>query len=307
MAEEKQKYSREIDFINKRYLFMVISCILFILTILVLIFKGLNLGLDFTGGTLLQIVINKDIPIGEFRKILANQGISGFSLQNVYTSDKLKKEYIIRVKSIKQEGQEVKNKIEEILNSLSTSEQKVEYEILRSEYVGPVIGKYLTQKALYAIIFSLVGIIIYVGIRFKSSIWGVAGVIALIHDVVLTLGFLTLLNKEITISVIAALLTLAGYSINDTIIIFDRIRENLSLLRKETLDKIMNYSINQILIRTVLTSATTFIAVLSLYILGNEIIKDFALSLLFGIIVGTYSSIYIASAIVLEYNRLTKK
>jgi len=165
-------------------------------------------------------------------------------------------------------------------------------------FLNPVLGVGMPLR----VINSVVG-----GIRFGSSIWGVAGVVALAHDVFLTIGFLTLLGKEITITVIAAILTLAGYSINDTIVIFDRIRENIKLMRKETLERIINISINQNLSRTILTSGTTLAAGLSLYILGNQIIKDFALSLVFGVIVGTYSSIFVASALVLEYNLLKKK
>jgi preprotein translocase SecF subunit len=167
--------------------------------------------------------------------------------------------------------------------------------------VGPRIGKYLTNRALLAIILSLSGIIIYVAFRFKSPVWGISAVIALLHDVFIVLGLFCIFDKEITLTVIAAVLTLAGYSVNDTIVIFDRIRENLSLMRKETLNKIINTSINQTLSRTAITSLTTEFVLLSLFFLGGEVIHDFSFVLLFGVVIGTYSSIFIASPIVYEF------
>ncbi|MFN3967222.1 MAG: protein translocase subunit SecF, partial [Endomicrobiia bacterium] len=180
--------------------------------------------------------------------------------------------------------------------------------IERTEFVGPSIGRHLTKRAIYAILLSLLGIIIYVGIRFKSTVWGVSGVVALAHDVFITIGLFSVLNKEINLTVIAALLTLAGYSINDTIVIFDRIRENLSLLRKEPLEKIINTSINQTLSRTIITSLTTELVVIALFFFGGKVIHDFSLAFLFGCIIGTYSSIFVASPMVLEWiNYRTRK
>lgn len=293
---------KEIEFMKYRKIALISSSICIFITILIMfINKGLRLGLDFTGGTLIQVSIqNKDIDISKLRKIFIDNGyIQGLEIQNIVSSDEMK-EFLIKLKFEQQK--EITGKIKELFDI-----NNIKYEIIRIEYVGPTIGKHLTSKALYAIIFSLIGIIIYVALRFGSSIWGVAGVIALVHDVFLTLGFLTILGKEITITVIAALLTLAGYSINDTIVIFDRIRENMKLFRKEKLEKVMDVSINRTLTRTLLTSGTTLAAVLALFILGNQVIKDFALSLVFGVIVGTYSSIFIASALVLEYNIMNKK
>jgi preprotein translocase subunit SecF len=287
---------KEIEFIKHGRKFLLLSGMCILITIVVLILnKGLNLGLDFTGGTLIQVKLyNKNIDIAGLRKILSDEGYTkGIELQSIVSSGDYK-EFLIKLKYAQQE--DVAKKIEEIF-----VKKNINYEVVRIEYVGPTIGKHLTTKALYAIIFSLLGIVVYVAFRFGSSVWGVAGVIALVHDVFLTVGFLTILGREITITVIAALLTLAGYSINDTIVIFDRIRENMRFMRKEQLDRIMNISINQTLTRTLLTSGTTLIAVLSLLILGNQVIKDFALALTFGVVVGTYSSVYIASALVLEY------
>lgn len=294
---------KEIEFVANRRKFLLLSAICVAVTIAIIIFnKGLNLGLDFTGGLLVQVkIINKgDIDVHTIRSMLSSSFTKGVEIQNIVSPQKEVKEFLIRIKH-----QQEKNLIDEIKNIFLSN--NLSYEIVRVEYVGPTIGKHLTKKALYAIIFSLAGIIVYVGIRFGSSVWGVTGVIALVHDVFLTIGFLTLLGKEITLTVIAALLTLAGYSINDTIVIFDRIRENIKLMRKEPLEKIMNISINKSLSRTLLTSGTTLAAAVSLYILGNQVIKDFALTLIFGVIVGTYSSVFIASALVLEYTQLVKK
>ncbi|MFN3551290.1 MAG: protein translocase subunit SecF [Endomicrobiia bacterium] len=293
---------KEIEFMKYRRNFLILSLILTGITLVIMIVnKGINLGLDFTGGTLIQVNIkDKDMDISKLRKLFFDNGYTkGLELQSIISLSDIK-EFLIKFKFEQQE--EIAKKITEIFDK-----NNIQYDVIRIEYVGPAIGKHLTLKALYAIIFSLLGIVVYVALRFGSSIWGVAGVIALAHDVFLTLGFLTILGKEITITVIAALLTLAGYSINDTIVIFDRIRENIKLLRKESLERIMNFSINQTLTRTILTSGTTLAAVLALFIFGNQVIKDFALSLVFGVIVGTYSSIFIASALVLEYNLINKR
>lgn len=292
---------KEIEFINKRKFFMLFSLALIIFTIIFLIInKGLNLGLDFTGGTIIQVKIkNTQIDIAELRQMLSQQNISAFEIQNILTNTSESKEFLIK---IKQTNEEISQQIEEVFKN-----KNLNYEIIRREFVGPTIGRYLTKKALLSILFSLLGIIIYVAFRFGSSIWGISGVIALAHDVFLTIGFLTILGKEINLTIIAALLTLAGYSINDTIVIFDRIRENIKLFRKESLDRIMNISINQTLTRTLLTSGTTLMTIIALLVLGNRIIKDFALTLLFGVIIGTYSSIFIAAALVLEYNILKQK
>lgn len=292
---------REIEFINKRRSFMLLSLLLVVFTIILLIInKGPNLGLDFTGGTIIQVKINSpSINIAELREILLQQNLPSFEIQNILTTSPESREFLIKVK---QTNEEIFQQIEEIFKN-----KNLNYEIIRREFVGPTIGKYLTKKALLAILFSLLGIIVYVAFRFGSSIWGISGVIALVHDVLLTVGFLTILDKEINLTIIAALLTLAGYSINDTIVIFDRIRENIKILHKESLDRVMNISINQTLTRTLLTSGTTLMAIVALFILGNRIIKDFALTLLFGVIVGTYSSIFIASALVLEYHILKQR
>jgi len=282
-----------IDFIGKRYISISFSILLILITIVSLIIhKGPNLGIDFTGGILVQIKFKQLPKLLELRNILSEGGINNPELKTFPGINSV----IIQIKTKQEESEQITTKIKDIF-----LKKNIEFNVERVEFVGPKIGKYLSNRAILSILLSFLGIIIYVALRFKSSIWGVSGVIALIHDVFITMGLLSILNREITLNVIAALLTLAGYSINDTIVIFDRIRENLTLQRKEPLDKILNISINQTLSRTIITSLTVELVLLVLFLLGGEVIHDFALSLLFGCFIGTYSSIFIASPIVYEW------
>jgi len=290
---------REIEFIAPRRLFFLVSGALVLASIVMLVSGRLKLGIDFTGGTVVQMGFKQNVDTAQLRAALAGR-FPGVDVQSVAAQGPYIREYIVRVNDSAEKSQTEKRVSEAV------AAQGIPFEVMRVEYVGPTIGRHLQNRAFQAIGFSLLGIIVYVAFRFKSSVWGVAGVVALAHDVLLTLGFLMLMNREITLVVIAALLTLVGYSINDSIVVFDRIRENMRLNRTDPLDRVMNRSLNQTLTRTILTSATTLVAVGMLYVLGNEVIKDFALTMLFGCIVGTYSSIYVASAMVLEYRTLGK-
>ncbi len=291
-----------IDFINKRYIFFGISLTLVVITILSIIIRGgLNLGIDFTGGIMTEIKFSEPVDLTTIRKILSRVDIPKFELQSVPKRNSV----IIRVKGTEEIIEILSSKIKTTFEKSKEIPQNPIIE--RTEFVGPTIGKHLTKRALYAIILSLFGIIIYVGIRFKSTIWGISGVIALAHDVFITVGLFSVLNREIDLTVVAALLTLAGYSINDTIVIFDRIRENLSLLRKESLEKIINASINQTLSRTIITSLTTELVVIAIFFFGGEVIHNFSLAFLFGCFIGSYSSIFIASPIVFEWTRHSAK
>lgn len=184
---------------------------------------------------------------------------------------------------------------DEVLNLLRRHFYLGEFSIIKTEIVGPKVGKALQRQAISATLYALGGMLVYIAWRFKGAVYGTAAVLAVFHDVIITLGFFSFFNKEISLTVIAALLTLVGYSMNDTIVVFDRIRENLKILRKESLSAIINRSINQTLSRTILTSGLTFMTVLSLYIFGGEVINGFAFAMVIGIIIGTYSSIAIAS------------
>lgn len=281
----------DFDFIGKRKTFFGLSGLLILISIVSIFFhKGLNFGIDFAGGTLIQLKFAQRISLVDARSILSRNGIKG-ELQDFPQQNSI----IIRVKGTES------GITEEIQNIFKKEIPQNPYILERAEYVGPTVGRHLINKAYLALFWSFVGIIVYVAIRFKSGIWGVTGVIALVHDVFITVGLLSLFNREITITVIAALLALSGYSINDTIVIFDRIRENIRLYRKDTLYQLINRSINDTLSRTIITSLTTWLVVLALFFFGGIVIHDFSLVLLFGVVIGSYSTIFVATAIVYEW------
>jgi preprotein translocase subunit SecF len=288
-----------IDFVNKRKLFFMISASLILIGAVSLFFvRGLNLGIDFKGGILIQMLFEKQMNMDDLRSTLSSEGIEGFELQSSENNS-----VIMRIKRSDFNAEGFSKKISNLFTEKYPDNPM---EIERTEYVGPAIGRHLVKQAMFAVVFSMFGIIFYVAIRFHSGLWGIAGVVALAHDVFIVIGIFSILDKEITLTVIAAILTLAGYSINDTIVIFDRIRENIRMLAKEDLATVINKSINQTLSRTVITSLTSFLVVLSLYLFGGEVIHDFAFALLIGIVVGTYSSIYIASPLVYEWETYRK-
>lgn len=291
------KTKPHIDFLKKRYLFFGISGALMIVSVLVIPLRGgLNLGIDFTGGTVIQVSFNNTIPSQIIRKALAQGGVGNADIQSIPEHNG----FIIRIRQEKTTGlEEISNMV---LNSLKTAVPENTVTTLeRVEYVGPAVGQYLMRQAMWAVLLSLLGIIVYVGFRFRNLVWGVAGVVAIMHDVFSTVGVLTLFNREITITVIAALLTIAGYSINDTIVIFDRMRERTKLYRKESLYEAINNSLNDTLSRTLLTAFTVFLAVVSLYLFGGEVLRDFSLALLWGVFVGCYSTLAIAVPLVYEW------
>ncbi len=295
-------HKSNINFIGHRWIFFTISAIVILAGVASLITKGgPRLGVDFTGGSLLQVKFNQTVTTGEIRKTLDEKGFNNAEIQSFLDSNV----FIIRIKKAAIPMTEVANKVEE---TFKAKWGEGSFTIERTEMVGPRVGETLSEQALWAVILSWIGIIIYVAFRFKSPAHGVAGVIALAHDVIITIGFFSLLNKEITLTIIAALLTLIGYSINDTIVVYDRIRENMRLLRSKTLKEIINTSLNDTLGRTVITSLTVIMVLLALYIWGGEVIHDFSLALLIGAVVGTYSSVGIASPLVYEWEtRKAKK
>ncbi len=284
-----------IDFIGKRNIFFFISGMLILSGIVSLIVKGgPKLGIDFTGGTLTEVKFKELPPLEQLRKIFADQGINISELQ----SFPYQRSVILRTKLT---GQDQSELISQIRKALIDSFGESYFEIIKSEYVGPAIGRHLLKRAGLAIIFSLLGIVIYVAFRFKSSVWGTAGVIALAHDVFITLGIFSLLNKEVTILVISALLTLAGYSINDTVVIFDRMRENLRLRRNLPFNELINLSVNETLSRTIITSLTVFLVLVAFFFFGGEVIHDFSFALLFGVVIGSYSTIFVAAPLIYEW------
>jgi len=286
-----------IDFVGKRKIFITISILLILAGIISLIIKGgPKYGVDFAGGTIVQIKFKKPIQIGQLRKAMGKD----VSVQSFGDSGN---EFLLRFAQSSADTEALSKDIKE---KLIKNFGKGSYEIRRIEMVGPKIGKDLRKKGLLAVIVALIGILIYISVRFEFR-FAVGAIIALVHDVLITLGMFSILNKEIDLTVLAAFLTLVGYSLNDTIIVYDRIRENMKKYVKGLFANIINRSINETLSRTILTSGTTLFVVLALFLFGGGVIHDFALALLIGIIVGTYSSIYIASPILLLLDKKKKK
>jgi preprotein translocase subunit SecF len=293
-------HGAHINFIGLRKYFYALSALLALATVAALgARRGLNPGIDFAGGTLVQGFFKDPVALKDVRAALEKGHLSGGELQSVPGHNAV----IIRFKT----QHEAKEKSGDLaVQAFAAAFPANPFQVERVEFVGPVVGRHLMKRAWLAFLFSMGGIAVYVALRFRRWVWGWAGVLALCHDVFLTVGFMAVLGKEMSISVMAALLTLAGYSINDTIVIFDRIRENLRARRKEPLDVLMNRSCNQTLSRTVITSLTVFIVLTSLLLFGGEVIRDFALAMTFGVVVGSYSTIFIASAMVYDWQKNRK-
>lgn len=284
------------QFIEKSKGFVVFSGILIAITLFSIFFhNGLNYGIDFNGGSLVQLKFTETPDLSLIRKQLTADGMGNVEVK---TFGELK-DNEIQLGLEKEDGFSVVDKVRKLMNE----NYKGKYEIRREEVVGPKIGSELKTKMGGALFLSLLAIILYIWFRFRL-VFGFAAIAALFHDVIITLGVFSLLDLEISISIIAAFLTIVGYSLNDTIVVFDRIRENDKLLsRSKDFKSIVNISINQSLSRTVITSLTTFAAVLVLYVFGVAVIKDFALALMVGVAIGTYSSIGVASALLVNWKK----
>ncbi len=287
------------DFLKRKAIFISIS-ILLILSGVVSIFMrgGLNYGIDFAGGTLVQLKFKQPANIGEIRESLKKIDLGESVIQEYGTPE----EVLIRVEK---SSQGLKNLSDRITESLHKAFGKKSFIVERVEVVGPQVGRDLREKALLALLYAIIGVLIYITFRFEFR-FAVGAVLALVHDVLITVGVFSLLNKEFTLPIVAAVLTIIGYSLNDTIVVFDRIRERFRLKKKEGYEVTVNRSINETLSRTLLTSLTTLVVVVALFFLGGEVIHDFAFALIVGIVVGTYSSIFIASPIVVVFQRFTK-
>jgi len=283
-----------IDFVGKRKIAFMISAGLIIIGLISLIaHKGPVLSIDFAGGTLLQIKFEKDLSVQEIRSSLEKIGWGDSEIQKFGEGN----EVLIRVK--KQEvGTMVSDQIKDVL-ARDFPDNK--FEVRREEKVGPKIGRELKRKAIWAIIYAMIGILIYISWRFEFK-FAVGAIVALFHDVLITLGIFSLLNKEISLTIVAALLTIVGYSLNDTIVVYDRIREDLGIMRNQSYEAIVNASINQTLSRTIITSLTTLAVTICLFLLGGAVIRDFAFALMIGVVVGTYSSIFVASPVLIEWH-----
>ncbi|MCP3178021.1 protein translocase subunit SecF [Desulfuromonas sp. KJ2020] len=292
-----------LDFVGKRKLAALFSAVLLVVGFLSLIMHGgPNYGIDFSGGTLVQVKFNQTTSAGEIKSSLTGLDLGGVVVQQFGDEGN---EFLIRSQNT---STELKGLSLEISQVLEKSYGEGQVEVRRAEMVGPQVGKDLREKGLMAILYALVGILIYVTWRFEFR-FAVGAIIALAHDVFITLGAFSLFGKEIDLPIIAAFLAIIGYSLNDTIIVYDRIRENMGKHGKDGFASVVNRSINETLSRTILTSGTTLLVVLALFTLGGGVIHNFAFALLVGIIVGTYSSIFVASAILVFWDnyRSTKK
>ena len=284
------------DFVGRMNYAFGISLALIIISIASIVWHGgLNYGIDFAGGTLVQIKFQKETPAERIHSALKPIGLENSIIQSFGPN-----EVVVRVGEVERAGGELSQKIKE---SLAQALGEGAFEVRRVEVVGPKVGRDLTRKAILAIVFSWIGMLVYIAWRFEFR-YAVGGILALVHDTIITIGAMSLLNKEFDLTIVAALLTIIGYSINDTIVVFDRIRENVRKNIKQPLAEVINSSINQTLSRTILTSLTVFLVLLALFFLGGPVIHDFSFALLVGVVVGTYSSIFIASAIVLAWERV---
>jgi preprotein translocase subunit SecF len=285
--------STNIQFVNNRRIFFIISAVLVLASVLVIIFKGFRYGVDFTGGGLVQVRFSQPVKIDAVRAALAAMGEPGASIQQTETGD-----FLIRVKPSAKGGDE-SGFSTRLRQQFATSFPGISFEVLRDEAVGPRISKELQGKVILAVLIGIIGILIYVSFRFDFR-FGTGAVLALIHDTLIVLGFCSLFNREITTTLIAAILTVIGYSVNDSIVVSDRIREDTKKIRKESFAEIANLAINQTLNRTVITALTTLFVSIALMILASAEIRDFAFAMTVGIIFGTYSSIFIVANLVVE-------
>ncbi|MBM4271445.1 MAG: protein translocase subunit SecF [Deltaproteobacteria bacterium] len=285
-----------IDFVGKMKIAFFCSLAMIIISIISVIWHGgLNYGIDFAGGTLVQIKFQNEPLIDSIRSAFKTIGLENSIIQSFGSQ-----EVVVRTAESPSDPKGLSTRMGD---ALEAAYGKGSFEIRRVEVVGPKVGVDLTRKAIFAIVFSWIGMLIYIGWRFEFR-YALGGILALVHDVIITVGVFSLLNKEFDLTIVAALLTIIGYSINDTIVIFDRIRENARKNIRQNLGEVINASVNQTLSRTILISFTVFIVVVVLFFFGGAVIHDFAFALIIGVVVGTYSSIFIASPIVLAFEKI---
>lgn len=291
MSHIQVKKETMINFMSKRKIALIFSLLLIIASIGSIFIKGLNLGIDFTGGYLIEAGYKTDVDLDEVRTALATAGFKDAQVQNFGSS----KDIIVNIAPRKEINKAaIGDNILTILKT--TSSEKVE--MRRIEFVGPQIGDELRDDGGIALLVALGGILIYISLRFQLKS-AVGAILALVHDVIITVGFFSMLQIEFDLTVLAAILAVIGYSLNDTVVVLDRIRETFRGIRKTSAEDILNISINQTLARTLVTSLTTLLVLFALFFLGGEIIHGFAFALIIGVVVGTYSSIYVASATLL--------
>ena len=287
-------HSTNLDFIgmrNRAFTFSALLVLLGLFAFIMVAFGKANLSVDFTGGTNLHVKFLDKITIGDLRNVLMDNGIHDVQIQEVSGT----KEFFIKTKIVDTEKEKVQDKIKQILAGRMEGKQ---FEILGSNMVGSTVGQTLKKNAIIAIVVSLAGIIIYIAWRF-TFVFGIAAAIATFHDVLAMLGIFWVLNREMNILFITALLTIAGYSLTDTVVVFDRIRENMTKMKsKAELGNVISRSINEVLSRTIITSLTVALVIAALLVLGGKVLFDFSLALFIGVFIGTYSSIFVASPLI---------
>ena len=294
---------KNIDFSSKFRSANILSLFVFIMSLLFILFKGLNYGIDFKGGTLIELrTDNKNVNISEIRSSLNSMNLGDVNVKEFAKEG----DYLIKVEQKTENNNSLIPEIKKtLINNLNA-----EINFRRVENVGPKVSSELLQSGIIAISLSLVAMLFYIWIRFEWQ-FSVGAVVALFHDVIITIGIFSILSLEINLSIIAAVLTIVGYSMNDTVVIYDRIRENLNKYTKLNISETANLSINETLSRTIITSLTTLLALLSIYILGGEILRGFSFAMILGVLIGTYSSIFVAAPVLkflkVSYKTLEKK
>jgi preprotein translocase subunit SecF len=282
-----------LDFIGKMKPFAILSAVLALLSLLLILVRGFHYGIDFAGGSLLQLHFQNQMSVEQVRDILRTIDLAESEIQRSETDG----DFIVRVATTDEPLDQLRQRIVGAFQQ-ALGEQAVE--LRRAEQVGPKVGRDLSRKALLAVIWSALGILVYIWWRFGFRLeFALAVVLADIHDVLLTLGFFAITGNEMTLTVLAAVLTVAGYSVNDSIVVLDRIRENLRSHPRDPLERVVNLSLNETLSRTFLTGGSVLFTLLALMIFGGEVLRDFALALLIGVIAGTYSSLFVVAPIVL--------
>ena len=288
-----------VDWMSKKWYFLGFSLIVTVAGLLSMLFwHGIPRGVDFTGGTIVNVKFSEQVHEDQIREALAKAGVKDEKVQGVGPASN--NEFMISMGVTSADEKALDAGKQTVINALNSSPLAGKYELRGGSIVGPQVGAQLRNQALLASLYSLGGMLIYLAFRFEF-IYGVAAVVAVFHDTLFTLGVFSLTNTELSLTVIAALLTLIGYSMNDTIVVFDRIRENAKIMRRESMRELVNKSINQTLSRTILTSGLTFLTVISLYLFGGEVLHGFSFALVIGILIGTYSSIAVAAPMLVAY------
>jgi preprotein translocase SecF subunit len=294
---------KNIDFSSKFRSANILSLLIFIMSVLFILFKGLNYGIDFKGGTLIELrTDSKNVNISEIRSSLNSMNLGDVNVKEFGKEG----DYLIKVEQKTENNNQLIPEIKKtLINKLNA-----EINFRRVENVGPKVSSELLQSGIIAISLSLIAMLFYIWIRFEWQ-FSIGSIVALFHDVIITIGIFSILSLEINLSIIAAVLTIVGYSMNDTVVIYDRIRENLNKHTRLNISETSNLSINETLSRTIITSLTTLLALLSIYILGGEILRGFSFAMILGVLIGTYSSIFVAAPVLkffkVSYKTLEKK